>query len=40
MVSHDTAIKKADEEYQIFRVKQDFEYVSEFDKEVERYLKG
>ena len=39
-VSHDTAIKKADAEYQIFRVKQDQEYVSEFDKEVERYLKG
>lgn len=39
-VSHDTAIKKADAEYQVFRVKQDQEYVSEFDKEVERYLKG
>lgn len=39
-VSHDTAIKKADTEYQMFRVKQDQEYVSEFDKEVERYLKG
>lgn len=39
-VSHDTAIKKADTEYQIFRIKQDQEYISEFDKEVERYLKG
>jgi len=39
-VSHDIAIKKADAEYQIFRVRQDQEYVSEFDKEVERYLKG
>ena len=39
-ISHDTAIKKADAEYQIFRVKQDKEYVSEFDKEIERYLKG
>ena len=39
-ISHDTAIKKADAEYQIFRVKQDQEYISEFDKEVERYLKG
>ncbi len=39
-VSHHTAIKKADAEYQAFRVKQDQEYVSEFDKEVERYLKG
>lgn len=39
-VSHELAIKKADAEYQIYRVKQDREYVSEFDKEVERYLKG
>lgn len=39
-ISHDVAIKKADAEYQIFRVKQDQEYVSDFDKEVERYLKG
>ena len=27
-------------EYEIFRVKQDREYMSEFDREVERYLKG
>ena len=39
-VSHDMAMKKADKEYEIFRVKQDQEYVSEFDREVERYLKG
>ena len=30
----------AEKEYEIFRVKQDQEYVSEFDREVERYLKG
>ena len=28
------------EDTNIFRVKQDLEYVSEFDREVERYLKG
>ena len=39
-VSHDMAMKKAEKEYERFRVKQDQEYVSEFDREVERYLKG
>lgn len=39
-VSHDEAIEKANKEYRVFRVKQDQEYVSEFDREVERYLKG
>lgn len=39
-VSHDMAMKKAEKEYEIFRVKQDQEYVSEFDRAVERYLKG
>jgi len=39
-VSHDMAMKKAEKEYEIFWVKQDQEYVSEFDREVERYLKG
>ena len=39
-VTHDMAMKKAEKEYEIFRVKQDQEYVSEFDREVERYLKG
>lgn len=39
-VSRDMAMKKAEKEYEIFRVKQDQEYVSEFDREVERYLKG
>lgn len=38
-VSHDMAMKKAEKEYEIFRVKQDQEYVSEFDREVERYTK-
>lgn len=39
-ISRDIAMKKAEKEYEIFRVKQDQEYVSEFDREVERYLKG
>lgn len=39
-VSHNEAIEKANKEYEVFRVKQDREYVSEFDKEVEKYLKG
>ena len=39
-VSHYEAIEKANKEYKVFRVKQDQEYVSEFDREVEKYLKG
>lgn len=39
-ISHDTAMQKAEDEYKVFRVKQDSEYVSEFDREVEKYLKG
>lgn len=39
-VSHDQAVAKATQEYEIFRVRQDQEYVSEFDKMMEKYLKG
>ena len=39
-VSHDQAVAKATQEYEIFRVRQDQEYISEFDKEMEKYLKG
>lgn len=39
-VSHDVAMEKASKEYETFRIKQDREYISEFDREVERYLKG
>ena len=39
-VSHDVAMQKAEKEYKVFRVKQDREYISEFDREVEKYLKG
>ena len=39
-ISHDMAMKKAEKEYEIFRVRQDQEYISEFDRQMERYLKG
>ncbi len=39
-ISHEAAMKKAEKEYEVFRVKQDKEYISEFDREIERYLKG
>jgi len=39
-ISHKDAVKKAQDAYQLFRVSQDREYVSEFDKEMERYLSG
>ncbi len=39
-ISQETAMKKAEKEYEVFRLKQDKEYISEFDREVERYLKG
>ncbi len=38
-ISHEAALKKAEKEYEVFRVKQDQKYISEFDREVERYLK-
>lgn len=39
-ISHDIAMEKAEKEYEVFRVRQDREYVSEFDREIEKYLKG
>lgn len=39
-ISHDTAIEKANREYEVFRVEQDREYGSEYDREAEKYLKG
>lgn len=39
-VSHEQALDKATKEYDVFRVRQDKEYISEFDKEMEKYLKG
>ena len=39
-ISHDQALEKANREYAIFRVKQDEDYISEFDRQTEKYLKG
>ena len=39
-ISHEMAVAKAHEEYDKFRVKQDKLYVSDFDKDFEKYLKG
>jgi len=39
-ISHVEAMTKAENEYEKFRVKQDKEYVSNFDKAMEKYLKG
>jgi Virulence protein len=39
-ISHKDAIQKADDAYQVFRKKQDREYISEFDKDMEKYFKG
>lgn len=39
-ISHDDAVKKAEKEYVAFRVRQDKEYISEFDRSIEIYLKG
>lgn len=39
-ISHDQAVDKANKEYEIFRVRQDREYISDFDRETEKYLKG
>lgn len=39
-ISHENAVKKAEEVYEQFRVKQDKNYISEFDKEMAKYLKG
>lgn len=39
-VSHETAIQKAVKEYEEFRVRQDQEYISEFDLKMAQYLKG
>jgi hypothetical protein len=39
-ISHEMAIAKAHEEYEKFRVRQDREYLSDFDQVLARYLKG
>ena len=39
-VSHDDAVKKAEDIYKLFRVKQDKVYISEFDRDMAKYYKG
>lgn len=39
-VSHEAAMQKAIKEYEEFRVRQDHEYISEFDIKMSQYLKG
>ena len=39
-VSHEAATLKAEKEYETFRIRQDQEYISEFDRQTEKYLKG
>lgn len=39
-ISHEQAVEKAANEYKVFRVKQDEKYISEFDKQTGKYLKG
>ena len=39
-ISHDDAVKKVSGIYQEFRKKQDAAYISEFDRETAKYLKG
>jgi hypothetical protein len=39
-ISHDAAVKKVSGIYAEFRKKQDADYISEFDRETERYLRG
>ena len=39
-ISHEVAVKKAEKEYESFRIRQDREYISEFDRQTEKYIKG
>ena len=39
-VSHDKAVEKAEKEFEIFRIKQDQEYISSMDTLYEKYLNG
>jgi hypothetical protein len=40
VVSHDMAVAKAHAEYELYRVRQDRDYLSDFDQAFARYLKG
>jgi len=39
-VSHEDAVKKAEDIYDQFRIRQDRNYISQFDKEMAKYLRG
>ena len=39
-ISHADAVEKAEKEFDIFRIRQDQDYISEFDRQTEKYLKG
>ncbi len=39
-ISHEEAVRKVSAVYAEFRKKQDADYISEFDREMEKYLKG
>ena len=39
-ISHEAAVKKVSEVYSEFRKKQDADYISDFDRETAKYLKG
>ena len=38
-ISHNQAVKKAENEYEKFRVKQDMQYISSMDEMYQKYLK-
>ena len=40
LISHERAIEKANKEYEVFRIRQDEEYISEFDRQTEKYFRG
>src|SRR5699024_6662054 len=39
-ISHEAAVQKVSEIYETFRKRQDAAYISEFDREIAKYLKG
>lgn len=39
-ISHEQAVKKAESEYEKFRIKQDREYISSMDEMYKKYLEG
>ena len=39
-VSHEDAVKKAEDIYKLFRIKQDKAYISDFDRDMAKYYKG